>query len=71
MIDCTGDADVAVLSGVPYEKGNPETGDNQPISLRYTMSGIDIQKFISFMKDIRLSELKGEEVREEEQNLYN
>lgn len=51
VIDCTGDADVAVLCGVPYLKGNPETGENQPISLRYTMSGIDIPKFIRFMDE--------------------
>jgi ribulose 1,5-bisphosphate synthetase/thiazole synthase len=51
IIDCTGDADVAVLSKVPYEKGNPETGSNQPISLRYIMSGIDILRFVSFMDE--------------------
>ncbi len=51
IIDCTGDADIAVLSNAPYEKGNPETGSNQPISLRYTMSGINIQKFMKFMDE--------------------
>lgn len=51
IVDCTGDADVSVLAGVEYEKGNPETGKNQPISLRYIMSGIDLKKFMEFMDE--------------------
>jgi Dehydrogenases (flavoproteins) len=52
IIDSTGDGDVAVRAGVPYSKGNPETGKNQPMSVRYTMSGIDIKKFSEFLNTL-------------------
>lgn len=55
IIDCTGDADVAARAGVPYEKGSPVTGKNQPMSVRYTMSGIDIKKFSEFLVSIGAS----------------
>ena len=50
FIDCTGDADVSVLAGAEYTKGNPETGKCQPISLRYIVSGIDKQAFGEFIR---------------------
>jgi hypothetical protein len=49
VIDSTGDADVAFRAGVPFESGNPQTGRNQPMSVRYIMSGIDIGRFTEFM----------------------
>lgn len=54
FIDCTGDGDVSVLAGAEYTKGNPETGKNQPISLRYIVSGVDIPKLGEFF----MSEVK-------------
>jgi hypothetical protein len=45
FIDCTGDGDLSVLAGAAYTKGNPQTGKNQPISLRYMVSGVDMQAF--------------------------
>lgn len=45
FLDCTGDGDVAVLAGADYSKGNPKTGKNQPISLRYILGGIDRKAF--------------------------
>ena len=54
FIDCTGDGDVSVLAGAEYTKGNPETGKNQPISLRYIVSGVDIPKLGEFF----ISEVK-------------
>ena len=50
FIDCTGDGDVSVLAGAQYTKGNPETGKNQPISLRYIVSGVDIPALGEFFK---------------------
>ncbi|MBP5755632.1 MAG: FAD-dependent oxidoreductase [Clostridia bacterium] len=50
FIDCTGDADVSVLAGAEYTKGNPETGKCQPISLRYIVSGIDKHAFGEFIR---------------------
>lgn len=43
IIDCTGDADVAFLAGVPCEKGN-ETGGMQPPTLMFCMKGVDVSK---------------------------
>jgi hypothetical protein len=45
FIDCTGDGDLSVTAGADYTKGNPMTGKNQPISLRYMVSGVDMQAF--------------------------
>lgn len=49
FIDCTGDADVCVRAGAGYTHGNPQTGANQPVSLRYVISGIDFEKFGSYL----------------------
>ena len=51
IIDCTGDGDVAYKAGVEFEKGNPKTGKNQPISVRYMMSGVDVKKFADFLNE--------------------
>jgi hypothetical protein len=48
FIDCTGDGDLSVLAGAEYTKGNPETGKCQPISLRYTVSGVDVDELGRF-----------------------
>jgi hypothetical protein len=40
-VDCTGDADVAVAAGVPYAKGDPDTGELQPCTLCFILAGID------------------------------
>lgn len=52
FIDATGDADVAVSFGCPYEKGNPKTGKCQPTSLRYMLGGIDIPAFQQYICEI-------------------
>lgn len=54
FIDCTGDGDVGVFAGADYSKGNPETGKNQPISLRYIIGGVNIEAVASFF----VSEIK-------------
>lgn len=41
FIDCTGDGDVCVRAGASFRKGNPRTGLNQPMSLRYVVDGVD------------------------------
>ncbi len=49
FIDATGDADLGVLAGAGYWKGNEENGKNQPISLRYILGGVDIDAFWDFV----------------------
>jgi hypothetical protein len=41
-IDCTGDADLAFLAGVPCEHGRPEDHLTQPMTLNFRMAGVDI-----------------------------
>ncbi len=52
FIDGTGDGDVCVRAGANYTKGNPETGKNQPISLRYMVSGVDFKVFGAFINEL-------------------
>lgn len=49
-IDCTGDADLAVMSGVKYESGN-DMGINQPVTLKFEMCNIDFEKFEKYLVD--------------------
>lgn len=45
VIDGTGDAQVAFMSGCPFEAGDAENnGHNQNMSLRFAVCGIDMQK---------------------------
>lgn len=42
MIDATGDADALVQAGVPCVTGRPQDGKNQPMTMNYRVSGVDI-----------------------------
>ncbi|MBQ7703902.1 MAG: FAD-dependent oxidoreductase, partial [Selenomonadaceae bacterium] len=44
FIDATGDAYLARNVGVPHERGYEKTGNNQPLSFRFEMGGIDIDR---------------------------
>jgi len=44
FVDCTGDADVAALAGVPCWFGRPEDGAVQPMTLNFRMAGVDWSK---------------------------
>ena len=44
FIDGSGDAILARTAGVPAEKGSEKTGRNQPMSFRFEMAGIDLDK---------------------------
>ena len=50
-IDCTGDADVAFRAGVPCAVGDPEDGQNQPMSLRFALAGVDQERAAEFLAD--------------------
>ncbi len=51
FIDATGDGDLSVMAGAAYTHGSPKDGKNQPISLRYTVSGVDTVAFASSVSD--------------------
>ena len=48
FIDGTGDALLSRFAGVPTEKGSEKNGRNQPMSLRFEMTGVDVEKAYDF-----------------------
>lgn len=49
FIDATGDADLAALLKIPFEIGN--YGQTQPVSLRFNMAGINVEKLASWLEN--------------------
>jgi hypothetical protein len=43
-VDATGDGDVAVMAGAPYEKGRREDGLTQPMTLNFRLGGVDVER---------------------------
>jgi hypothetical protein len=41
IVDCTGDGDVAASAGAPFEVGRPKDGRCQPVTLMFTIGGVD------------------------------
>jgi flavin-dependent dehydrogenase len=41
VIDCTGDGDIAASAGCRFEKGDGENGQCQPMTLMFTVGGVD------------------------------
>ena len=49
FVDATGDAYLARNSGVDYEHGYEKTGKNQPLSFRFEMGGIDVDRLYQYV----------------------
>ena len=49
FIDCSGDADIALLAGAPVVKGE-DGGGLQPVSLVFRMAGLDKDKLFEFVR---------------------
>jgi hypothetical protein len=49
FIDATGDADVAVRAGAPFQAGELETGLHQAMSLRFILGGVDLERLCDFL----------------------
>ena len=49
FIDSTGDAFLSRAVGVPHERGYEKTGNNQPMSFRFEMGGIDIDRLYQYV----------------------
>ncbi|OGV49349.1 MAG: hypothetical protein A2X49_11730 [Lentisphaerae bacterium GWF2_52_8] len=62
IIDCTGDGDVAARAGCDFEQGEEGTGACQPVTLMFTIGGVDIKKVNEFRagKPWNLSEVWAE-----------
>ncbi|MDQ1914273.1 FAD-dependent oxidoreductase [Paenibacillus sp. GD4] len=50
VIDATGDADIAALAGVPFQKGG-EQGELQPGSMCYMLVNVDRRRFLRFLEE--------------------
>ncbi len=42
VVDCTGDADIAIRAGAPYMKGRESDGKMRPFALLFRLGGLDI-----------------------------
>jgi hypothetical protein len=51
FVDCSGDADLAVSAGAPFESGDPETGALQALTLVFRMVGVDTRRLLNFIRD--------------------
>ncbi len=47
VIDASGDGDVAAWAGAAYEKGRPEDGLMQPMTMHFRMGGVDFSRMPS------------------------
>ena len=52
FIDASGDAILARAAGVPSERGFEKTGNNQPMSFRFEIGGIDMEKLYHHVKKV-------------------
>lgn len=50
FIDCSGDGDVAVNAGAPFEFGGP-TGELQPVSLVFRIVGVEFERYLRYVRD--------------------
>jgi hypothetical protein len=54
VVDCTGDGDVAAAAGCRFHKGDPETGHCQPMTLMFTVGGVDWNKVKAWRTDYKM-----------------
>ncbi len=52
IVDATGDADIAYLAGVPCEKGREEDSLMQPVTLEFTIDGVNEDCGIACIGDV-------------------
>jgi hypothetical protein len=50
IVDCTGDGDIAVLAGAPFEIGRENDGLTQPMTLYFRMAGFQKEPFFNYVK---------------------
>ncbi len=54
VVDCTGDGDVAASAGAPFEVGRPSDSKCQPMTLMFTIGGVDWPKVEAWRTDGRM-----------------
>ena len=50
-IDATGNGDVCAAAGAAFEKGDPEHGHCQPLSLYFAIGGVNLDKTIAYIQE--------------------
>lgn len=61
IVDCTGDGDVAAQAGCEFQLGDEETGYVQPMTLMFTIGGVDWERVCEFRgKDYNLKHVWAE-----------
>lgn len=64
VIDCTGDGDVAARAGCAFEYGETGTGHCQPVTLMFTIGGVDYDRVKAFRgNDYKLAHVWAEAQR--------
>jgi hypothetical protein len=51
FVDATGDALLSMLAGEPTKEGHETNGDHQPMSLRFMLGNVDVQKVTEFVRE--------------------
>ncbi|NLN28608.1 MAG: FAD-dependent oxidoreductase [Firmicutes bacterium] len=66
IVDCSGDADVAFLSGAPFTVGRPKDGVTQPLGHSFIMANVDTDRLRAFLRDnprhVRLGNVTDEQI---------
>ncbi len=57
VIDCTGDGDVAAAAGAQYEIGRPEDGRCQPMTLMFTIGGVEWEKVRKWRTNYQMTDV--------------
>jgi hypothetical protein len=57
IVDCTGDGDVAAHAGCPYEVGRLSDAKCQPVTLMFTIGGVDWGKVSAWRTDYQMKEI--------------
>ncbi|GAA4649755.1 FAD-dependent oxidoreductase [Kistimonas scapharcae] len=57
IVDCTGDGDVAFHAGCPYEVGRSSDGKCQPVTLMFTIGGVDWEKASAWRTDYKMTQI--------------
>lgn len=50
FIDATGDGDVAIRAGCPFQEGRPGDRLTQPMTLMFRVAGVDVDALLAFME---------------------
>jgi len=51
VIDTTGDGEVCAAAGARFEKGDPETGHGQPLTLYFVIGGVNLDKTLDCIRN--------------------